>query len=79
MIKNKQVPSNKPEYPHCSQNTTAIEGRLFCGMCLKSRKFKTPKSIYSHYVQFHTDDYRLPKYVEDLQIISNQISRGVLK
>jgi len=79
MTKTKQYSTNKSEFPHCSQNNTVVDARLFCIMCCKSRRFESCRSIYFHYVQFHADDYKLTECIEYLQNLSDQIMLGVLK
>jgi len=79
---------NKDSIIHCSQNTTEIEGRLFCEKCLgkicNKKKFKTIKSLYHHYLMCHSgsDKNITPtkdECIDRLQGISNALQVGLLK
>jgi len=76
--------------PHCSQNSTKMEGKLVCWKCKEARTrgkvkdFDNTKSYYFHLKTKHNDIDRdcypsIDNCIETLQIISDLISIGVLK
>lgn len=90
LINKSRIHSRRTEFPNCSQNTTKIEGLLFCWKCIeerrkgRNRKFTTCRQLFHHLTICHSgsDIAEYPardNCIEMLQGISNAIVSGVLK
>lgn len=88
MIYDKPINYNKPSFVHCRNNQIDIEVRQFCAKCFISvnspgKAFSNCGSLYRHLIMQHSGtDKNIPpttkKCIEELQIVSDQIIRGLI-